>query len=184
MEPYEQHDRLCFCFVCVFLQWPRRVSTGWNSFPLWNFSFEWITALVSICRFLIATVSLLQPHDRGPLNKFCCVELVGISNASSPAFAFSPSSNQGETVAVGGGRKRDNRSVITRAVAAPPARFNLSNGAVLLAAAREGKGLLMETHSQLIAGHYTTTGRDRRKGLNGRRRGELVNRTHTHARTL
>lgn len=62
----------------------------------------------------------------------------------------------------GGSSKKNYRSVITRALAEPPACFNFSNGAVCLGAGREGKGLLMEMHSELIAGHYTTTGRDQR----------------------
>lgn len=38
----------------------------------------------------------------------------------------------------------------------------------------------MEIHSELIAGHYTTAGRDWRKELNGRWRRALVNHyTHT-----
>lgn len=81
---------------------------------------------------------------------------------------------------VGGRSKRNYRSIITREEAEPPMCFNFSHRAVWLGAAREGKGLLMEIHSELIAGHYTTAGRDWRKELNGRWRRALVNHyTHT-----
>lgn len=96
-----------------------------------------------------------------------------------------PLNNQPITIVVGGSSKRNYRSVLTRVVAEPPVCFNSSKGAVCLVAGWEGKGLLMEIHSELIAGHYTTTGRDQRKELNGRGRRALVNhRTHTHAHTL
>lgn len=94
---------------------------------------------------------------------------------------LSPLNNQTITIMVGGGCKRNYRSVITREEAESPVCFNFSNGAVCLGAGWERKGLLMEIHSELIAGHYTTTGRDQRKELNGRRRRVLVNHhTHTH----
>lgn len=75
--------------------------------------------------------------------------------------------------------KRNYRSVITRKDVEPPVCFNFSRRAVCLSAGWEGKGLLMEIHLELIAGHYTTTGRDQRKELNGRWRRALVNH-YTH----
>ena len=75
------------------------------------------------------------------------------------------------------------RSVITREAVRPPVCLEP------FASVQGGKekGLLMEIHSELIAGHYTTTGRDQRKQLNGRGKSALVNHhthTHTHARSL
>lgn len=100
-----------------------------------------------------------------------------------PIWSLSPLNNQTINVLVGGGSETNYRSVITRGEAEPPVCFNSSRRAVCLGAGREGKGLLMETHSELIAGHYTSTGRDQRKELNGRWRRALVNH-HTHTHTL
>lgn len=91
-----------------------------------------------------------------------------------------PLNNCSVTIMVGVRSKKNYRSVITRKEVEPPVCFNFSRRAVCLSAGREGKGLLMEIHSELIAGHYTTTGRDQRKELNGRWRRALVNHyTHT-----
>lgn len=90
-----------------------------------------------------------------------------------------PLNNGSVTLMVGVRSKRNYRSVITRKEVEPPVCFNFSRRAVCLSAGREGKGLLMEIHSELIAGHYTTTGRDQRKELNGRWRRALVNH-YTH----
>lgn len=95
------------------------------------------------------------------------------------SWASCPLNNYGVTIVVGVRSKRNYRSVITRKEAEPPVCFNFSRRAVCLGAGREGKGLLMEIHSELIAGHYTTTGRDQRKELNGRWRRALVNH-YTH----
>lgn len=90
-----------------------------------------------------------------------------------------PLNNCSVTLMVGVRSKRNYRSVITRKEVEPPVCFNFSHRAVCLSAGREGKGLLMEIHSELIAGHYTTTGRDQRKEFNGRWRRALVNH-YTH----
>lgn len=82
---------------------------------------------------------------------------------------------------VGGSGERNYRSVIITEVAVPPVCYNFSNRAVCLHAGWKRKGLLMAIHSELIAGHYTTTGRDQRKGLNGwGRRAPIKHYTHTH----
>lgn len=76
--------------------------------------------------------------------------------------------------------KESYRSTITREVLSPPVCYNFFNRAVCLSAGWEWKGLLMEIHSELIAGHYTTIGRDQKKELNGCRRRVLVKHEHTH----
>ena len=64
---------------------------------------------------------------------------------------------------VSGNGERNYRSVIIREVAMPPVCYNSLTD--ILQGGKEG--LLMTIHSELIAGHYTTTGRDQRKELNG-----------------
>lgn len=82
---------------------------------------------------------------------------------------------------LGSSCKESYRPVITREVVLPPVCYNFFNRAVCLSAGWEWKGLLMEIHSELIAGHYTTIGRDQKKELNGWRRRVLVKHEHTQS---